>query len=61
MILHNEKNCLMFKSDLSNFDEIFRTAADDDTLRHDIVNFALEDVKKHSYDKRVKQLMSYIK
>lgn len=60
-LLQNEKNCLMFKPDLSNFEEIFRKAIDDDNLRNDIVTFALKDVKKHSYDKRVEQLLSYIK
>lgn len=57
-ILQNENNCLMFKPDLSNFEEIFRKAIDDNNLRHDIVTFALEDVKKHSYDKRVEQLFN---
>ena len=59
-LLIDGENCLMFKKDLSNFEDVFKLAIYDEKLRKKIVNKAHKDVKSHSYDKRIKTLLNYI-
>ncbi|PCJ21368.1 MAG: hypothetical protein COB02_01920 [Candidatus Cloacimonadota bacterium] len=59
-ILINEKNCLMFNPDLSDFKEKFTYAINNKSFREKITNQALEDVQSHTYINRIKTLINLI-
>lgn len=59
-ILENEKNCLMYKPDMSNFREVLGNAINDNNLRQEIVFNANIEVKTHSYESRVNEMLSYV-
>jgi len=60
-ILKDGYNCVMYKQDMSNFNEKLIQCIEDEEFRECIVNNAYNDVKVHSYNERVKSLLNYIK
>lgn len=57
-LLVDRVNCLMYESDMSDFNEIFTEGMENISLRELIVDRAFEDVLKHTYDARVKSILS---
>lgn len=56
-VLKNEENCLMFKQDLSNFEEILELAVNDDKLRKKITDTAYSNRKDYTYDHHLKYIL----
>lgn len=59
-ILIDKQNCIMFKSDLSNFNSILTTAIEDNDMRKHIVNNAFKSIHNHTYINRIKKLLARI-
>jgi len=59
-ILKDGYNCVMFKVDMSDFEEKLVYYIENDIARQEIVENAYNDVKNHSYDKRIEKLLSFI-
>jgi len=60
-MLKDGYNCVMFKDDMSDFDEKLKKCIDDDVFRNIIVDNAYLNVEKHSYDSRIHTLINHIK
>ncbi len=60
-ILKDNTNCLMFKPDLSDFEEKLGEAIENEDKRKNIVENACKEVKNHSYEERLKKLLNNIK
>ena len=60
-ILEDGKNCIMFKKDFSDFEEKFIEAIENNDKRNSIIDYAYKNVGKHSYDKRIETLFSFLK
>ena len=56
--LKDNHNCLMFKKDLSNFQDKLVQSIEDESFRKAIITNAYTDVSMHSYDERIKSLLS---
>lgn len=59
-IFIDKENCMMFKSDLSNFNSVLTTAINDNDMRKYIVNNAFKSVDNHTYKNRIEQLLARI-
>lgn len=59
-MLIDKQNCMMFKSDLSNFNSVLTTAINDHDMRKYIVNNAFKSIHNHTYKSRIKQLLAHI-
>ena len=55
-ILKDKVNCLMFAPDLSDFDQIIKTAVNDE-VRNRLTSSAYRGIEGHSYDSRVQQVI----
>ena len=58
-IMADGENCLMFNADMSDFEKIIRKATED-KIRDPIVDRAHKFVQMHSYDSRVKNILTTI-
>ena len=56
--LQDGHNCIMFKKDLSNFNDKLIQSIEDDNFRKGIISNAYKDVSMHSYLERVKTLLN---
>ena len=56
-ILKNEHNCIMFKPDASDFKSKLEFILNNSEVYESIVDQAYEDVKWHSYDHRIDQML----
>ena len=56
--LRDNENCVMFKKDMTNFKEKYLECIEDEIKRERIINRAFDDVKNHSYNSRISQLLS---
>jgi len=60
-LLKDGENCLMFKNDLSNFKEKLKLSIENKTLREKIIENAYKEVKKHSYEQRLRDIFRLVK
>lgn len=60
-LLKDGENCLMFKNDLSDFKEKLKLGIENKVLREKIIENAYKEVKKHSYEQRLKDIFNLIK
>ncbi len=56
--LEDGHNCVMFKDDLSNFNEKLVQSIEDEDLRKKIISNAFSDVSQHSYVERIRSLIN---
>ena len=57
-ILKDGQNCIMFKTDMSNFNDRLVECLNDHDARESIITNAYNEVQNHSYNKRIKFLLS---
>jgi len=55
--LKNKENCIMFKEDMSDFEDKLRMAIEDESLREEIVNRNYNEIAKYTYEKYVKNIL----
>ena len=55
--LKDNHNCLVFKKDLSNFQDKLVQSIEDESFRKAIITNAYTDVSMHSYDERIKKFV----
>jgi spore maturation protein CgeB len=59
-VLEDGHNCVMYKQDMSDFDEKLIQCIENEEFRERIIDNAHNDVSKHSYDSRIKLLLDCI-
>jgi len=59
-ILKDGYNCIMFKKDLSNFEDKLENAIFNEDIRNKIVENAFKDSKNHTYEGRLKTIFNYL-
>jgi len=55
--LKDGENCIMFKEDMSNFEDRLKLAIEDDKMRETIINQNYKNISKFTYKKYVKNIL----